>query len=659
LQWLAGEPEVVALTHRRSLGTSLAGRLGLQWRNDLDGEGGRSFNEATGERWEGLPPRLALCVDSLLALGDPAKYANAVLVIDESQQVIGHLLTSTTTNCAEHRGALLQRLQGLIRHCKRIVLLDADLGDAELKWVQQAREGAEVALIVNEATPAPWPVTWWEHSTPEAIQQALIAAVKAGERPLVVTDSRKAATALNHLLEAETGHAGLLVTKDTVELAEVQALLPRLNDAEAVEGLSWLVASPSISSGVSVEHNAFDSVWGLFFGGSLDDAEILQALARVRPQVARNVWVTKASSAHNRVSNAWWPKQVEADLRRRWDNEAELMRRELTPDLLAGTPLEVVEGFNATVELWAAYTARRNFAHAHLRAFVLARLRHEAHAITFHAEPMAEAEAQALRTLKKELKANRDEAAAIAITQAPILTTSEAAALQRRQFKTPAQQASLQRRAICERLALPPEQLTPELLEWGQRWSSAARRLLMVLEPDRAAAADLEQLKATTNEGVLLPWDQGLRLERSKWAEGIGLTAFVGRFCQADGPAWDASTPEVVALAKLATSVRYRQQVANAFGINVTAKADPVKLIGSLLRTLGITTVATRHTDGSRSYRPDPQQLETLQKALDRLRQQPLGHLHTSQFPLIEPEPMEVEDSPPPPPRSRCRWRLA
>jgi hypothetical protein len=636
-QWLATDPEVSSVTHRRSLGAALAGRLGLVWRNDLDPAFDRNL------------PRLALCADSLLGLGDPARYAGATLVVDEAVQVLGHLLSSSTKNCTDHRGLLLQRLQGLIRHCRRVVLLDADLDDATLQWVSEARgEGCEVVLIDNPTKPAPWPVTWWEHAGPEAIQQALIAAVKTGQRPLVVTDSRKAAEAIHHLLQTVTGRDGLLVNSDTVDTPEVKDLMPRLNDPQAMAKLAWLVASPSISSGVSIEHSAFGRVFGLFHGGSLDDAEALQALARVRACVPRDVWVRPNTTTHHRVSSAWWPAQVERDLRRRWSNEAELLRRELQPDLLAGVPVEVAEDFASTVKLWAHHTARRNYSHSHLRAFVLARLRHEGHLLNHEAEPLEQADARALRQLKTQLRDARNDAAAEAIANAPIITKAEAQALQHRQFRTPLEQAAIQRRALCDRLALVPEQLTPELTQWGIQWAGHARRLLLTLRPDLAAAADLAQLKTTTAEGLLVPWDQGLRLERSKWAEAIGLRAFVERFCVLDGDWWSGATDEVQTIAKVARDPRHRQQVANAFGIQIGGSSDPIKLVASLLKTLGITTEQRRIGSEARQYRPDQQQLKTLLEALERLRQQgsglaPLVPVSINKPQLVEPLPAPPE----------------
>ncbi|MFM8975520.1 MAG: plasmid replication protein, CyRepA1 family [Vulcanococcus sp.] len=651
-QWLAADPQVLAVTHRRSLGAALAGRLALVWRNDLDPAFDRNL------------PRLALCADSLLGLGDPARYAGATLVLDEVVQVVGHLLSSSTKNCAEHRGLLLQRLQGLIRHCRRVVLLDADLDDATLRWVREARgEGCEVVLIDNPTKPAPWPVTWWEHAGPEAIQQALIAAVKAGERPLVLTDSRKAAEAIHHLLQTVTGRDGLAVHRDTVDTPEVKDLLPRLNDPEAVKDLAWLVASPSISSGVSIEHSAFDRVFGLFHGGSLDDAEALQALARIRPCVRRDVWVKPNTTTHNRVSRSWWPAQVERDLRERWSDETKLLRRELRYDLLAGVPLEVAEGFESTVKLWAHHTARRNYSHSHLRAFVLARLRHEGHSISREAEPLEQADIRALQQLKTQLRDARDDAAAEAIAAAPILTKAEAQALQHRQFRTPLEQAAIQRRALCDRLALVPEQLTPGLAKWGIQWAGHVRRLLHLLHPDLAAAADLAQLRDTTTDSLLVPWDQGLRLERSRIAEAIGLRAFVEKWCSAaGGDWWSSDTDEVQAIAKVARDPRYRQQVANAFGIHIGASSDPIRLVASLLKTLGITTEHRRIGNSARQYRPEQQQLRTLLEGLERLRQQvsdlaPLAPECINTPQLVEPAQTLLKHTPVPPPNGAGGWR--
>ena len=644
-RWLADAPRVLAITHRITLGTTLANRLGLVWRNDTTITRGCT-ELADGEVMAGLPPRFALCVDSLLALGDPEQWRGAVVVIDEAEQVLAHLLASAT---CKSRGLLIQRLQQILAVAGQVIVLDADLSDATLEWVKQAQaaDSAEQVLIASDALPQQWPVNWWEQAAPEALQAATIAAVKRGEAPFVVTDSREAATALHQLLEAETGGHGALITSDTTGTAEVQALLPRLNDPAAVADLQWLVASPSISSGVSIEHGHFTQVVGLFFGGSLDDAEALQALARIRQPVERHIWVTKCSRPITPISSAWWSKQVGADLRRRWESQAATLRQELAPDLLAGVPMEVAEQFEATLKLWATFTARRNYSHAHLRHFVLARLRHEGHAITRMGDVLAEADEQALRALKGELRDKRNEARAIAVAGAKAITKAEADQLQRRQFRTPAEQAAIQRRLLVEQLALEPEALTPELVAWGERYASKAKRLLLMLHPELAAKADAEQLQATTANGAgLLPWDQGFRLQRAKVADAIGLRAFVAKFCTHNWrQPWDAATPEVVQMVALAR--KHSREVQQALGVTVTAKRRELEIVGLLLGTVGITTIAERTGSGARRYCAEPQQLEMLQTTVDRLQRKAAGLLHLPLNCLQTQEQVEHPDTSP------------
>ena len=154
-------------------------------------------------------------------------------MIDEAEQVLAHLLTSAT---CKSRGLLIQRLQQILAVAGQTIVLDADLSDATMQLIQQAQADGPAAqvLIASYALPQQWPVNWWEQAAPDALQAATIAAVKRGEVPFVVTDSREAATALHQLLEAETGGNGVLITSDTTGTPEVQALLPRLNDPAAV-----------------------------------------------------------------------------------------------------------------------------------------------------------------------------------------------------------------------------------------------------------------------------------------------------------------------------------------------------------------------------------------------------------------------------------------
>lgn len=618
-RWVAEISRVLAPTHRRSLGVSMANRLGLVWLNGLDrGPGGSSFVEAADgsiQQWEGLPPRLSLCLDSLLTIR-PQDYAGMVLLIDEAEQSLNHLLTSAT--CRDKRGLLIQRLQQLVACCSQVVLLDADLSDATLKWFQQAKAGADLALLVADAPAQPWPVFWYDQSRPELAQAALLDAAAAG--PVIIsTDSRERAAALHDLLQHHQPQArGILITSETSGDPEVKAWQDKLPDLQALEAgaIRWVVASPSISSGISIEHSHFQSVWGFYGAGTMDDAEAAQALARVRPAVPRHVWVNPVvRQQHQPLSRAWWPQQVEADLRRSWNDQSALMRRELQPDLLLEPdPGATAEQFAATVALWADFQSRRNYSLAHLKDFIKARLNHEGHTITPVIETLEPEAEQELKALKAQLGGDRKQAHAQAVVAAPIISKAEAERQRRLQQHSPA----LQRRALVERLALEPEALTVEMVAWGEQWAGAAERLALLLEPSLAPALDAQRIRATTAEGQApLPWDQSFRTLRQATSEALGLRAFIEAF-PLQNRLWDKNTPEVQKLAEKAR--KQRLQVGRNLGLTIKAKDTDTALVGALLRSYGITTTATRRGSEARMYGADREQLQQLKATAERLR---------------------------------------
>lgn len=70
-----------------------------------------------------------------------------------------------------------------------------------------------------------------------------------------------------------------------------------------------------------------------------------------------------------------------------------------------------------------------------------------------------------------------------------------------------------------------------------------------------------------------------------------------------------------------------------------------MKLVGKLLRHLGILTVAKRTGSGAREYRPDGEQLKTLMEAVDRLRQKASDVLHNPTFSLKKQAVVEQPSS--------------
>jgi hypothetical protein len=618
--WLQHQPEVLAITHRRSLGSSIASRLGLVWRNDLDSANGEQFHEASGQRFKATPPRLALCIDSLLALPIEA-LEGRVVVLDEAEQLLQHLLTSDT--CRNQRGLIFQRFCHAIGHAELVVALDADLSDATLRLLQQCRRlhGAsdDLALIVNKQAPTPWRVRWWNQATPEAMQQALIEAV--GEAPqFVVCDSKRQAEAIHDLLLHHwPDKQGLLITSATTATAEGAAAIGKLTSASALAGISWAIASPTISSGLSIEHHFFKGAWGVFGAGTYVDDDALQALARVRPAVPRSVWCKPTVQPKQKpISTSFWPTAVEQELRQRWSNQASLLRQELQPDLFSSPSGAAAEELMAmAMGHWALLQSRRNYSLAHLRAFIKARLAHEGHFIEDEETALPEAAAGGLRALKQQLRDQREDAAASATANAPAITEQQAEDLRRRQFLTAQQQASLQKLAMAKKLALPANALSAAAVQWGWQWAGSAKRLAMLIWPEVAIAADAKRLASTTSNGALLPFDQTFNAQAMAAARALGLDAFV-RDVVMGQEQWDANSPKVVAIADKAR--HHAQAMRQAFGLAIGEKQSNAEVVGKLLRHFGITTTAIRSKSNARRYTAEKAQLAMVLEAANRLR---------------------------------------
>ena len=89
---------------------------------------------------------------------------------------------------------------------------------------------------------------------------------------------------------------------------------------QQVTDFDVVISTPSMATGVSIEVEHFDKVYGLFTG-VLSDGDIAQALARVRPQIPRVVWCANHGKNFSRVSRSEYPVRVKQAIQTQWDRE--------------------------------------------------------------------------------------------------------------------------------------------------------------------------------------------------------------------------------------------------------------------------------------------------------------------------------------------------
>ncbi|MEO0854106.1 MAG: plasmid replication protein, CyRepA1 family, partial [Cyanobacteria bacterium J06648_11] len=264
-----GQP-VLLLSHRIQLAQAISDRVGIPYVTELrQSETGRLVG-------------FGLCVDSLhprsQARFSADGWEDALMVVDECEQVFGHALSSST--CKRDRVAILRELRALFAGVLgsedgRIVLADADLSDISIDFVAgMAGAAIQPHIVQNDWKPETgYTVRHYRQTTPTEWQADLEAAIASGQRLLVCLSAQKARSKVStHTLERRLKNrfpTAKILRIDSETVAE-----PNHPAFGAIAHLDTLLAqydvvvtSPAIETGVSIDlRGHFDSVWGCFQG---------------------------------------------------------------------------------------------------------------------------------------------------------------------------------------------------------------------------------------------------------------------------------------------------------------------------------------------------------------------------------------------------------
>lgn len=160
---LANGQPVLLISHRVQLAQALSNRVGIQ-----------SIYEVRSVREQGKESRheseiiaqlqgIGLCIDSLhpysQARFQASYWKNALIIIDEVEQVLWHALDSST--CQSDRVSILQELKELLTlalhpdSLGRVILSDADLIDVSIDFVMQTAGQPKLTpwICLNEWKP--------------------------------------------------------------------------------------------------------------------------------------------------------------------------------------------------------------------------------------------------------------------------------------------------------------------------------------------------------------------------------------------------------------------------------------------------------------------------------------------------------------------------
>ncbi|MCP4702550.1 MAG: hypothetical protein GY862_37680 [Gammaproteobacteria bacterium] len=277
---LPGLPlRVVLIGPRISLIKQSAKRCGL-----ADYEATKAERAEGSKDWKISTYKLAVTVNSLAGLIDANK-AYDLVAIDESELLAGHLVGKTI----DDKDGTLEHFYSFMGNAKRVLCLDAFTGNSTLHMLKQAgRSNIRVLRNVHQA----WenhPVDWYTDK--EALTTELHNALNSGKKCFVATNGAGHAEKLYEgLNERFPKLRALLVTRETSKEPAQMAFMANPND-EALN-YDFVVASPTIESGLSIDAPRFSETFGYFFSGEGTGTALaaIQSLARNRKAGRWHVW---------------------------------------------------------------------------------------------------------------------------------------------------------------------------------------------------------------------------------------------------------------------------------------------------------------------------------------------------------------------------------
>jgi hypothetical protein len=194
-----------------------------------------------------------------------------------------------------------------------VIAADADLDDAVVNYIVELRGDCQKPfLLQNDYKPEGYPVRFIESKDSTPMEAQILADYEAGLNQFISTDSLKGSKNIAEALRG-IGANPLLVNSET-SVGEIEREFIKNPDAN-LEGVRVVISSPSMATGVSIEKKHFDKVYGVYYGAASTDADMAQALGRVRDNVPREVWCAKYGRNFSSAGRSVVPFVLKATLK--------------------------------------------------------------------------------------------------------------------------------------------------------------------------------------------------------------------------------------------------------------------------------------------------------------------------------------------------------
>ncbi|MCY7285561.1 MAG: hypothetical protein LH679_19435, partial [Cyanobacteria bacterium CAN_BIN43] len=480
--------------------------------------------------------------------------------------------------------ALLARLRQLVSAARQVIIADADLDDASIQYIRELRgEDNSVFLIGNDYQAKGYSARLLMcHDRSAIIAEILdhVAAVEPGKVPFIVTDSKGVSKALARLIHKQDPTLRVLLINSETSSGELEREFMQSPDAVLERGeYDVIICSPSVATGVSIEaQGKISKVYGIFTGVSSTDADMAQALIRVRELVERVIWCANSGSNFSKVSRSTNPLELKRHLQDLTSTTISLVRSSLREDI-AGAIVSYDWQCDPHVNLYARISAAQNFSMYHLREALRVRLNYEGHQVTAVEQPTN----PVMKLLLRQTTQENREVEAEALVAATDLTFPEVLLLENQENPTPQEGLAVSKFYLQDFYGL--ETLTVEDVLWDAngRRRTEILNLEAQLLPQRAIERSIKALEkqAQWRQGYC-PWDFSHIELRRQMRQVVGFDEWIEKLLQ--GQEW--TKYDVASFAAKARALAAQIKVALNFTIH--AKVSDVQILHQLLGQLGI-----------------------------------------------------------------------
>jgi len=285
--------KVLLIGHRRALINATAARIGLTSYLGSSFDPNDPSNPRVGKD---AVDHYAICVDSLPNL-DPRTNRYEIVLIDEVEQVLAHLLSGTLR---ENRRDALHTLRFYVNNASSVYLLDADVGRVTIELINEMFDdpAQSYQAIINHWKPEGRTIHLFEGREPHHLTGELVASLARGERCFVCSNSKRLVDELHQFVPKYVTRPlkTIAITSENSQTPEIQDFIA--NAKTRALDYDVIFASPAIGTGIDITfedgEQHIDTVFGFFRERINTHFDIDQQLSRVRNPKHVKVWLSPA-----------------------------------------------------------------------------------------------------------------------------------------------------------------------------------------------------------------------------------------------------------------------------------------------------------------------------------------------------------------------------